>query len=72
MASHQRNLRRMLQWDRYHTRHPASGKYPISGDDVRIHAGYALTFERCTHQGRGVPRGIRRTPWMLSFGKVRT
>jgi hypothetical protein len=72
MTSHVKNRRRFMKWERYHTRFPASGKYPICGGAVRIHNGYAAAFERCTHQGRYYPIGIRRTPWMLSFGKSRT
>lgn len=69
MASHQRNKRRAMQWERFHQRYPMSGRHIMAAGKERIHNGHALAHSRCVFQGRAYPRGIRRAPYMLRISR---
>jgi hypothetical protein len=69
MASHQRNKRRAMQWERFHQRYPKSGKYIVAAGKERIHLGHVLAHARCVEQGRYYPIGIRREPWTLRISR---
>lgn len=52
-----------MQWERFHKRHPMSGKHVIAAGKERLHTAHVMTYWRCVTQGRFYPVGIRREPW---------
>jgi thioesterase domain-containing protein len=65
MTSHARNLKRLMQWERFHARYPMSGKHVMAAGKERLHTAHVMAHARCVEQGRAYPMGIRTSPWML-------
>jgi hypothetical protein len=59
--SHQRNRKRLLQWERYHARSRAMGAGPTQ---FVYYNGHVNAAWKVQHQGRYYPIGIRRNPWV--------
>jgi hypothetical protein len=64
MASHQRNRRRLMQWERYHKRSRAMHAGPRR---FVYHRGHVMTYDKVSRQGRYYPIGIRQPYILVSY-----
>lgn len=60
--SYARAKRILMKWERFHVRHPLSGKFTIGPE--RFHTAHVMAHSRVMGTGRYAPNGIRRV-WTL-------
>ncbi len=63
--SHGKAKRILMKWERFHDRHPRSGKFNIGPE--RYHLAHINAHARVAGVGRAAPNGIRE-PWTLRPG----